>query len=219
MSENPGGESSGASRFEVTAGGGGARGRRRSRRALNALALGLVGLVGMAASRSLWWGSSPAASAARKLRDGDASTRISAIGELVRFGQEDLGVGIPALRGALKDGEPWVRAAATQALVPVVGSTGQNAAGRAEVRRAVADLFEILRDPVVDVRTAGIGALTMIATVWKGPDGVVDRPGIRDALLDAAADPDAAVRLVAVRGLGVIGPRLADDPAGIAGGA
>jgi HEAT repeat protein len=172
----------------------------------------LVGLLGLAASRGLWWGGGPAAAAARKLRDGDPPTRIVAIGELVRFGQEDPGVALPALRGALKDGEPAVRAAATQALVPVVGSTGRNAAAQPEVRRAVADLLEILSDRVVEVRTSGIGALTMIAVVWQGPDGVVDRPGIRDALLGAAADPDAAVRIAAVRGLGVIGPKLADDP-------
>jgi HEAT repeat protein len=52
----------------------------------------------------------------------------------------------------------------------------------------------------------------MIASLWEGPAGVVERPRIQDALLAAAADPDIAIRLAAVRGLGTISPALGDDP-------
>jgi HEAT repeat protein len=212
MGEDPDGELSRASGFVATTGGVGAQVGRRSKRALKYLALALIGFMTIAASRSLWWGNSPAAAAARKLRDGDASKRIIAIGELEGVGQEDPGVGIPAMRSTLKDGEPRVRAAGAQALVLVVRSARQNTAAQAEVSHAVADLLQIVRDPAVEVRASGIRALGMIATVWDGPVGVVDRSGIQDALLGASADPDSTVRIAAVRALGAIGPTLADAP-------
>ena len=52
----------------------------------------------------------------------------------------------------------------------------------------------------------------MIAQSWYGAPSAVDLARVEDALIAAAADPQDIVRLAAVRGLGVIGPKVGDDP-------
>jgi HEAT repeat protein len=143
---------------------------------------------------------------------GDASKRIAAIGDLERFGPEEPGVAIPALRNTLKDDNAQVRAAGAMALVLVVRGAGLSGAAQPEVKHAVAALFENRKDPDAHARASGVQALWLTASLWAGPDGVIDGARVQDALLDAVADPDATVRLAAVRGLGAVGPKLADDP-------
>jgi hypothetical protein len=52
----------------------------------------------------------------------------------------------------------------------------------------------------------------LIVSLWEGPAGVVDAAHVEHALIEATAEPEATVRLSVVRGLGAVGPKLADDP-------
>jgi HEAT repeat protein len=177
-----------------------------------ALALVLAGLLGVLAWQSPWKVGGPAATAAQGLREKDASRRIAAIGDLERFGPDEPGVALPALRSTLKDEDAKVRATGAMALVTVVRGAGLSGTAQSEARRAVEALLENRRDPDVKARAATVQALWLTASLWEGPREVVDRSRVQQALFEAVADPDESVRLAAVRGLGSIGPKLADDP-------
>jgi HEAT repeat protein len=174
--------------------------------------LTLVGLLVLWAGRSLWEGRHPAVAAARQVRNREAPQRILAIRDLERFGPEDPEVAIPALSDSLRDTDAEVRAAAAMALVMVVHNAGVTRSAQAHVRRAVGTLFDCLKDPRPDVRAACVQALWMIAQSWYGASPAIDLLGLKNALIEAATDPDAVVRLSAVRGLAANGPRMGEDP-------
>lgn len=185
--------------------------RRSSKRGLGFLTLTFIGLVVLFVGRTFWPGHHPATAAARGVKERTVAQRLAAIHELERLGPEDPTVAIPALRGCLGDQDADVRAVAATALVMVVRGAGKSRSAERDVRRAVAALLGRTSDPRADVRSAVVQALWMIAVTWEGSAFTFDPKEIHDALLKAANDPDATVRLSAVRGLGVLGPKVAAD--------
>jgi len=185
---------------------------RRSNRLLVFLLLAMICAVVDLATRDLWLTSNPAAAAARQIRDLDASKRIAAIRDLERFGTEEPAIAIRALTSGLKDNDASVRATAAMALVIPVHGARRRGAADTEVKRAVVSLSECLRDPGSDVRAAGLRALWMIASPWDGSVPAIDAERVEAALIEAATDPEAVVRISALSGLGMIGPSVSEDP-------
>ena len=172
----------------------------------------LAGLLLLWAAATLPWMSSPAQRSARSLRSGDRAKRIMAVADLERYGQEEPAVALAALSTRLKDDDPKVRAAGATAIVRVLQAAGLGGVAQDEAKNSMHALFDDLDDPDVEVRASVLQALWLTGTVWKGPSGVVDLTRIEDALISASTSPDLPVRLAAVRGLGAISPKLADNP-------
>jgi HEAT repeat protein len=185
---------------------------RRPLGAFKCLSLVLVGLLGVLVWQRLWRGSNPADDAIRRFRAGDVQNRIAAVTDLERFGPDEPEIAIAALRSSLEDDDAQVRAGGAVALVMVVRSAGIKGVAQSEVRHAVAALIERRKDPEPIVRASMIQALWLIASLWEGPPGVVDGARVEQELIEATHEPEATVRLSAVRGLGAVGPQLADDP-------
>jgi HEAT repeat protein len=186
--------------------------RKYSKRSLALLVPTLAILVALLASRGVWMKSHPASPAARQIQSREVSERIAALRDLARFGPEDPEVAIPALTAGLKDTDPGIRAGAATALITAVSGAGITSAPRGEMKRAVTTLFENLDDREAEVRAASSEALWMIANLARGSEPPIDLARLDDRLKKAVADPDARVRLSAVRGLGVVSPRVSDDP-------
>jgi len=185
--------------------------RRSSKRGLGFLTLTFIGLVVLFVGRNFWPIRHLATGAARGVKERTAAQRLAAIHELERLGPEDPTVAIPALRGCLEDQDAEVRAAAATALVMVVRGAGKSRSAERDVRRVVAALLGGTADSQPEVRSAVVQALWMIAVTWEGSASAFDLKEIHDVLLKAADDPDATVRLSALRGLGVLGPKVAAD--------
>ncbi len=175
------------------------------------VALIVSGVVLFLVWLGLWERNHPAAAAARGMRKAEVAGRLKAIHELERLGAEDPEVAIPALITGLSDSHVGVRTAAVGALVTVVNNAARTELGGVEVRDALKALLECLKDPEPGVRIVAAQALWMIVVAWQGPIRVMDIAAIDDALEQVAADPDAGVRLAAICGLGVIGPRISSE--------
>ncbi len=181
---------------------------------------GLTGLFAVAISGLvlylvwcvLWERSHPAGGAARAVRAAEVAERLRAVADLERLGPEDPDVVFPALIAALDDPDADVRAAAAPALVTVIQGTGVGGAYPQQVGDAVKILLGRTKDTQAVVRASAGQALWMIVLLWQGAARLIDLGVIADVQDEAARDPDAGVRLSGVRGLGVIGQRLSDDP-------
>jgi HEAT repeat protein len=174
--------------------------------------LAAVGLFVLLGWRAYWMRSHPSAASAQIATEGEPAQRIAAIRDLERFGPEDPEVAIPALLGCLEDKDEKIRSAAASSLVMVIRGAGQSGAAAADVRKAMAGLFNCSMDARPGVRAAGLQSLWMIVSLWEGPATVIDASAVEQALFHAAGDPEEIVRLAAVRGMGSIGPKLADEP-------
>ena len=190
-------------------------GRPRPRRLtglLAAILLAIICALIAVLTRDLWLTHHPAAAAARQMRDPEASRRITAIRDLERFGAEEPEIAIRALAAGLKDDAPGVRAAAALALVIPVHGARRRGAAATEVQRAVGALLERVKDSGGDVRAASLRALWMIASPWDGSAPAIEPARVFAELIQAATDPDAAVRIAALSGIGAIGPSVNEDP-------
>jgi HEAT repeat protein len=185
-------------------------GRGRGLTALFALAIS--GLVLYLAWMLLWERSHPAGAAARAIQKGDTAARLRAIADLERLGPEDPEVAFPALIVGLDDPDAAVRAAAAAALVTVIQGESVSGADLEHVGAAVAALLRRMNDPQAAVRAAASQAVWMIVMLWQGSPRIIDLDEIAAAQGEAAGDPDVEVRLAGVRGLGVVGQRLSEDP-------
>jgi HEAT repeat protein len=81
-----------------------------------------------------------------------------------------------------------------------------------EIRAAMRALVKSLGDSQPSVRAAGTRALWMVILVNQVPEEQIDLVPAANALVGQLDDPDSAVRLSAVQGLGAIGPNLLGDP-------
>ncbi len=162
----------------------------------------------------LWDHYHPAAPAERRLWSGEPQERIAAIDDLGRFGRDDIDVALPALINSLRDTDAQVRAAAAVALVSVVpGRSGQGPRTQ-DIAAASSALLRTTGDPKPTVRAAAYEAVWMLMSVAQVAPTEPVLDGVRQALFSGLRDPDAVVRLAAIRGLGTICPRLADEPPG-----
>ena len=154
-----------------------------------------------------------AAPAARGLWSVKASDRILAIRELEGTGRVDTAVAIPALSSALEDTDGEVRAAAAMALVSVVPGTNGAAAPTGKVVRAVVRaLVKCVKDPQPSVRAAATKALWMVILVNPMAGAEADFEPATSALIERLDDLEPAVRLSAIQGLGMLGPKILGDP-------
>ncbi len=119
---------------------------------------------------------------------------------------------IPALVSGLGDPDAGVRAAAAMGLVSVIQAAGSGESTRDEVSDAVRALIGAIKEPQPAVRAEVAQALWMAVLTSTGSVVVIDRAQVLGALIDATGDPDAGVRLSALRGLGAIGPGVSADP-------
>jgi HEAT repeat protein len=153
----------------------------------------------------------PAARAARGLWSLQPSERLAAIRELEGSGRVDTEVAIPALIRALENTDAEVRAAA--ALVSAVpGTSGATAPMVTHVHAALRALVKSLDDRQPSVLAADTRALWMVILVNQVPAGQIDLEPATNAVTQCLDDPDPAVRLSAIQGLGAIGPKVLGDP-------
>ncbi len=179
---------------------------------------GLTGLFAVAISGLvlylvwcvLWERSHPAGAAARGIRRGDSAARLKVIREVERLGPQDPEGAMPALMVALDDPDPVNRVAAAEGLVAVIQGVRMSDNDPGPVRDAVAALMAHLRDPEPAVRVRASESLLMIVILWRDAPRNIDLDAIELAIGAAARDPDAGVRLAAVRGLAVLGDPLSD---------
>ncbi len=174
-------------------------------------ALALSGLVLYLVWCVLWERSHPAGAAARGIRRGDSAARLKVIREVERLGPQDPEGAMPALIVALEDPEPDNRVAAAEGLVAVIQGVRMSDSDPGPVRDAVAALMAHLRDPEPAVRLRASESLLMIVILWRDAPRNIDLDAIELAIGAAARDPDAGVRMAAVRGLAVLGDPLSDD--------
>ncbi len=175
------------------------------------MVVGVIGAVGWSWLH-LWDHYHPAAPAGRRLWTGEPAERIAAIGDLGRVGRDDIDVAIPALVESLGDRDATVRAAAASAFVSVVPGTRGEKPRREHIGKAASALVENLKDPQPPVRAAAAEAVWMVMSVGQVPAGEPVLDQVRTALIERLGDPDASVRLAAIRGLGSVGPKVADEP-------
>ncbi len=160
----------------------------------------------------LWDHYHPAAPAERRLWSSDPAERIAAINDLGRIGRDDIEVAMPALADCLKDQDAKVRAAAAAALVAVVPGPHGQGPSRQDISEATLALMNTLADPQPTVRAAATEAVWMVMSVAQVPPSEPVLDQVRGVLIEGLRDPDAAVRLAAIHGLGTIGPKLDDEP-------
>ena len=154
-----------------------------------------------------------AAPAARRLWSSRASERLGAVGELERFGRADPEVAIPALVNAVDDADSRVRAHAAMALVTVVsGASGTAAPSVPDVKAALEAIGNLLDDPQPDVRATATQALWMTILVNHVPEGQIDLERATNAVTSRLDDFDPAVRLCAIQGIGIVGPKVLGEP-------
>ena len=155
----------------------------------------------------------PAARAARGLWSLQASDRLAPIREQEGSGRVDTEIAIPALIRALEDTEAEVRAAAATALVSAIpGTSGATGPTVTNVRAALRALVKSLDDRQPSVRAAATKALWMVILVNQVPAGQIDLEPATNAVTRRLDDPDPAVCLSAIQGLGAIGPKVLGDP-------
>src|SRR5262249_26954563 len=187
-------------------------GRRRDRGLTGPLSLAISGLVLYLAWCVLWERSHPAGPAAAGIRQGDAGARLRAIRELERIGPQDPDVALPALIEGLADRDASNRAASAGALVPVIQGIKVSGSDSDHVPVAVESVAGLLTAPQPMVRAEAGQALAPIVMLCQGGPRVIDLDVIASALGRTADDPDEAVRMAAVRGLGVLASPLSDGP-------
>src|SRR5262245_9142242 len=155
------------------------------------LALTVSGLVLYLAWWVLWERSHPAASAARRVRDGNAGVRLAAIRALENLGPQDPEVAVPALIEGLADPVPMNRTAAGEGLAVAIPGVGATGTSREEIRDALAALTDRLADPEAAVRARAALALCTIILTWHGPAPALGPEALEAELALRADDPDA----------------------------
>jgi HEAT repeat protein len=173
----------------------------------------LLGLLSLLIGQWLWEGGHPSAPAARASRVNDAAARVAAVRELGLLGPEDPDVALPALTDRLRDEDPAVRASAASCLVAVLYGATQSGVDPREVQRAAATLLALIKDAKSDVRAAAAIALGQAVTRTQGTSIGIGLDTIHEALRLASTDPEPAVRVAAMRGLGMVGSRTGPVPA------
>ncbi len=185
----------------------------RGRGVTGLVALAISGIVLYVAWCVVWERDHPAGAAARGIRRGDAPARLKAIREVEHLGPQDPEAALPALVGALDDPEPGNRGAAAECLVTVIHGARLNDSDPGPVREAVAALMDHLGDPQPMVRVRVLESLARVVLLWRDAQRLVDLDAIESAMGRSVADPEAEVRLAAVRGLAMVGdPRHNDEP-------
>ena len=148
------------------------------------------------------------------LGDHDATIRAVAVRSLCEASASDPASGLAPASVALVDDDAGVRAAAVEGLGQLISQAVKNGSGESDVRAAAPKLLAALKDPRADVRNAAIQALIAINTTRICPSArpaengsqsihpLIDAGATVAALTELLGDPDAAVRVSAVKALG-----------------
>lgn len=187
-------------------------GRRRGRGLASVLVLAASGLLVYLAWSIMWERNHPAGPAALRVRQGDAAARLKVIRELERLGPEDPEIALPALSEAMADPEPFNRTAAVDGMLTVIQHVGPGGGAPEEVGAAVAALLDDIDDPQPVVRRRVVQALWTVSLIWQGTPRVLQVDRMIEAMARMAAERDPELRSMAVRGLGVVGRRVSEDP-------
>lgn len=186
--------------------------RRRGRGLRSLFVLAASGVLVYLVWSIMWERNHPAGSAARLVLKGDSAARLKVIRDLERLGPEDPEIALLALAEELADPEPFNRTAAVDGLLTVIQHVGPSGSAPDGVGVAVATLMGRLDDPQPMVRRRAVQALWTIVLMWQGTPGVLELDRMVAAMSRMAGDRDPEIRSVAVRGLGVVGRRISDDP-------
>jgi HEAT repeat protein len=173
----------------------------------------------------VWKSQNPVLAAARGLHSWDAAKRLAAVQEVSELGLRNTKEAIPPLIQALGDSDAKVRAAAARSL-SVMSSYSVRASGDVNLARSVADaLVAALDDAAPSVRVEAVrglinltfgGSVSRKGGGRKGASAAdtapIDLKKLSGIVVGKFDDPDAEVRLEAMRGLGALAPSLAGDP-------
>lgn len=192
---------------------GGLWGHRRRWSGVPARAVFLILLVAVVWGwLALWDYDHPAAPPARRLASAQVSERLAAVKELERFGVDDPEVALPALMQGLKDAVAEVRVASATAVVSVLPSLADEGPRKEHANDAIRILVGGVTDPNVAARAAATQCVWMVAVVSQIPDRELPLDRVVAALTGRLDDPEASVRLAALQGIGVVGPKVSEDP-------
>jgi HEAT repeat protein len=172
--------------------------------------VGCCGLVSWAA-RSLWESQHPSIAAARRLRSGSASDRVAAIRELERVGPGESNIAIPALIAALRETDADICLEAAQALGPLVAEAFDTGSAGELVHAPIAALIQLMNDQRPALRLAAVKSLARVCST-KSTRPKTDLAPVVAGLVMALDDADDELRLEALRGLGLCGPQVSNDP-------
>jgi HEAT repeat protein len=174
--------------------------------------------------------------ALRDLQSPQAAARLAAIRELDRLGVGDSTIAIRPLTAVLRDEDPEVRIAASEALGRIGALAVRNGSEGEGVRSAITALIALLKEPQPGVRIAAAHSLGLIISATPnhgaGPRRGVGKSGaaapapvpavaiitpvetnaVMAALVETLGDQDAKVRHAALVTLAAVGPGTPLDP-------
>lgn len=172
----------------------------------------------------------PLGAAARGLQGGSQASRLAAVQEMTELGLAQGKESIPPLIETLKDSDAPVRAAAARSLGLISSYAVRVQAGGETVRGATAALIKSMKDQDAQVRVESARALAVItATAPAGgkrgggkkagnigktaAEAGIDVEALAGAYKDMLGESDESIRVIAIEGLGAVGPALDSAPA------
>ncbi len=148
----------------------------------------------------------------RGVRSSDAKDRLTAVRALEQAGRTNRDAAVPALLKAMGDPDAEIRAAAAKSMVSTMLPSGGLPPAREQVNAAISASLGCLDDPDPRVRAEALHAAWMVVMVSGAPPEKADLEPLVPPFIARLGDADASVRLAAIRGLGYIGPKVAEEP-------
>ncbi len=135
--------------------------------------------------------------------------RVEAIRELEQTGRSNPKAAIPLLIRSLNDTDSTVRSTAALAFVSVV--PGEAGATVEDFQTSFSALLKSVDDPSPNVSLTATQAIGFLMNSCRPQADGADLTSVGKTLLNRLSNPDADIRLGAIRSLGFIGPRIFND--------
>jgi HEAT repeat protein len=148
----------------------------------------------------------------RGVKSPEVKERMDAIRALEQAGRTNRDAAVPALLLAMRDPDAGIRAAAAKAMVSTMLPMAGVPCSRQQMNAAISAALGCLGDPDPRVRAEAAHAAWMVVMVSGTPPEKADLEPIVPLLIERLTDADASVRLAAIRGVGYVGPKVAEEP-------